>query len=177
MNISTPQPDEVRPLQILLEQCDMDIFDITVATLKSFLVARTGFDEDIAACIRLETYGEVGLISNLAVRPTMREKKFGKQMMHSIEHRALRQDLKHLFLFAEEPIAGFFERVGYAYAEEAQIPDVIRIQINNIRQKFSGRCLSKIVARPVSPTVVDAELDEFFSQPIKQIPRGWKSKG
>ncbi|GIZ51885.1 GNAT family N-acetyltransferase [Noviherbaspirillum aridicola] len=168
------EPDEVRPLQVMLASCNMPSSDVTSKNFKDFLVARKGSDgKTMLACVGMERYGDSALVKTLAVEPSVRGQGWAKQMLGLVEERARREGIRAAYVVTNEAI-DFFTARGYERIVPTDVPEELR----NTRVFAVIPPMAVCLKKTISATFV-VDYDRPFphmdgAAPVRQVPRGWR---
>lgn len=101
----------------------LPVEDLTADHLAQFLVAME--NDNAVGMIGLEQFGVAGLLRSLVVDKGSRGAGVGRQLVAALESAALENGAKELWLLTIDADL-FFTRLGYAVADRADAPTVIR---------------------------------------------------
>lgn len=97
--------------------------DLTAAHMRQFLVA---LSSDVrVGMIRLENFGNVGLLRSLVVDGDYRSAGIGRRLVHALESTAARSGIVELWLLTIDADP-FFSRLDYFVCERDDAPEAIR---------------------------------------------------
>ena len=152
--MTATSPADLTDVLALLQRSGLPVSDLQDANRGGFRVVELA--GALAGCVAVEAYGTHGLLRSLAVDASARGAGLGTRLVEAAEAFARQRELETLALLTEtaEP---FFERLGYARMERADVP---RSLLQSSAFASGGCCASAAVmgkslspARPEAPAV------------------------
>lgn len=131
-----PHPPAAK-VKNLLAACKLPSADLEARHFEHFFGC--GQESDPKGVVGVELYEKVGLLRSLAVDESARRRGCGKRLVKEAEQHAARLGVQSLYLLTTTA-EDFFEALGYAKVDRAQVPEVIRNT-----QEFSSLCPSSSI--------------------------------
>lgn len=119
----TPTRDDLPAIRRLLAASSLPTEDLAEQDLSLFLVQGEG--DALAVVGGLERCGSAALLRSVATAPEQRGRGLARTVVAALEARARSLDLEALYLLTETA-ADYFEALGYAPQDRADVPGSIR---------------------------------------------------
>jgi amino-acid N-acetyltransferase len=147
-NIELARPQDREPILALLSECDLP-GDGVAEHLTDFWVVRR--DDELAATVGLEDYGEHGFLRSLAVRPAARGRGLGARLTRHAVATARSRGMRAVYLLTLTA-PDYFSRFAFRRVPRDSAPAPLRASA-----EFAGAC-------PDTAACMRLDLDASASQ-------------
>lgn len=137
-------PRDHEAIVALLAAAGLPASDLAPEKLKHYLVCAPSGDGQLAACVGLEVYGDVGLLRSFVVSPARQACGLGSRGLERMHEHARSHGIRRLYLLTTTA-SDYFARHGYQRIERGAVPAGIQRST-----EFTSLCPASAVAMTIN---------------------------